>query len=290
MPLPPESKNGISKHIEGINMNYMLSRSNNPLPGHPHLSYGEPLPVADFAAIDLDHKIRARTNRLEFPDFSIGQLQSVELAGVSHLPEISAVYFAVERNGQVQYIGQTKNLKDRWSRHERYGQLAQKDRVKVFYLPCDYEVLLHVERLMIYEYSPTLNDTTCDRVPGMRPDATAKQNAKPAYKAWGDRSIIFVKWQGANFASMGKECFEEKTGLPFEKLRGCRVDMPYIRRLSEVFDCPVSGLISYHRQDRENFKPSQPETLKAKPNFRKKPDPLLPSRSFIEKQKGAIAQ
>lgn len=53
------------------------------------------------------------------------QLPSISLKDRKSLPNSTAVYFALDDNGTIQYIGQAKNIRNRWLGHHKTNQLAK---------------------------------------------------------------------------------------------------------------------------------------------------------------------
>lgn len=86
------------------------------------------------------------------------------------LPPITAIYFAVRRDGGVRYIGKTRNLAQRWSgqSHHRAEQLIAADTFLAWMDVGDTitdERLTRLERLLIRQYAPELNDMPMPRTP-----------------------------------------------------------------------------------------------------------------------------
>lgn len=92
---------------------------------------------------------------------NFNNLSSLNLTDKQKLPEYSAIYFAVA-SGQVLYVGQAVNLRNRWQNHHRLPQLEAINRrcqVKLFWLNCLSTELNELERQYIQFYCPTLNQT-----------------------------------------------------------------------------------------------------------------------------------
>ena len=85
-------------------------------------------------------------------------LPSVPLENRKQLPEKPCIYFAIDSRGAIQYIGQSKNLRQRWSGHHRYSALDELGGVKVAWLELSDESLLYsVETALIQYFDPPLN-------------------------------------------------------------------------------------------------------------------------------------
>lgn len=58
---------------------------------------------------------------IELPDsFQLDKLPYVEFLKKDQLPETAGIYFAVDKDYKVWYIGKARNLKNRWFGHHRY--------------------------------------------------------------------------------------------------------------------------------------------------------------------------
>jgi excinuclease UvrABC nuclease subunit len=86
-------------------------------------------------------------------------LPSVSLQERSQLPTTPCIYFAIDSQGVVQYIGRTVNLQARWLKHHRYNQLAQSENIKIAYLSVEPDLLPEVELALIEWFNPRLNQT-----------------------------------------------------------------------------------------------------------------------------------
>ena len=77
------------------------------------------------------------------------------------LPIVPAIYLVVIDN-EVIYVGQTKNLRSRWSSHhllKEIKELNQTDCVKIAWLTCDdLNLLTSLEKVLIGSLNPTLNN------------------------------------------------------------------------------------------------------------------------------------
>lgn len=85
-------------------------------------------------------------------------LPSVPLEMRSHLPSTSAIYFAIDSLGNIQYIGKAADLRQRWTQHHRYKQLLGINGVRIAWLQIDTpELLASVEAALIHWFDPPLN-------------------------------------------------------------------------------------------------------------------------------------
>ena len=73
-------------------------------------------------------------------------------------PTRSAIYFAIDNQGNVQYIGRTQNVRHRWAKHHKYDELRDIGNIKIAYLFLDApELLLEAETALIEWFKPPLN-------------------------------------------------------------------------------------------------------------------------------------
>jgi hypothetical protein len=87
-------------------------------------------------------------------------LPSVTLSERDTLPEVSGIYFAIDSENTIQYIGRTVNVLNRWKNHHRTKQLQNIATVRVAYLTIDDVTLLDmVENTLIDYFQPKLNFT-----------------------------------------------------------------------------------------------------------------------------------
>lgn len=70
-----------------------------------------------------------------------------------HIPTYSAVYIIVDQFGTVQYVGQTTNMRQRYSDHQRW----MKPKDKIGWIACPEEELLFMESWFIATLRPWMN-------------------------------------------------------------------------------------------------------------------------------------
>lgn len=76
----------------------------------------------------------------------------------SHLPITPCIYFAIDCQGIIQYIGRSVNPCQRWTQHHRLSQLEVMEGVRIAYLSVDNPDLLpEIERALIEWFAPPLN-------------------------------------------------------------------------------------------------------------------------------------
>lgn len=84
-------------------------------------------------------------------------LPSVPLDQRSLLPVKPCIYFAIDSQGAVQYIGKSINPKRRWRSHHSQRHLETLGGVKIAYLECPEGLLTEVEAALINWFCPPLN-------------------------------------------------------------------------------------------------------------------------------------
>lgn len=95
---------------------------------------------------------------IEPSSIDLTALPSVGLRDRRNLPSISCIYFAIDSQGVIQYIGRTVNLQQRWAGHHRYNELCLLPGVKLVYLQIDTpELLPQIEEALIGWFQPLLN-------------------------------------------------------------------------------------------------------------------------------------
>jgi len=89
-------------------------------------------------------------------DFSV--LPWFPLEEKSAFPRKSAIYFAIDASGIVQYIGRSKNPKIRWRQHHKFEDLQKVGYIKIAYLFIDLpDILPVIEPALISWFNPPLN-------------------------------------------------------------------------------------------------------------------------------------
>lgn len=89
-------------------------------------------------------------------DFS--SLPWLPLDAKSAFPQNPAIYFAIDSQGVVQYIGRSVNPRKRWANHHKYQELETIGSIKIVYLFIDSpELLPQIESALILWFNPALN-------------------------------------------------------------------------------------------------------------------------------------
>jgi DNA-binding Xre family transcriptional regulator len=99
-------------------------------------------------------------------DIHLSTLPWVPLKATNGFPEDPAIYFAIDDQGQVQYIGRSVNPVQRWANHHRCDQLNEIGGIRIAYLFIDsIDLLPVIEEALIDWFAPSLNATPVPRSP-----------------------------------------------------------------------------------------------------------------------------
>ncbi len=95
---------------------------------------------------------------MQIADINLLTLPSLPLEQRSQLPTTPCIYFAIDFQDQVQYIGRATNAKLRWGCHHQYSKLQAMGDVKIAYLLINERRLLpQIEQALIDWFQPPLN-------------------------------------------------------------------------------------------------------------------------------------
>lgn len=91
-------------------------------------------------------------------------LPSLPIEWKSALPKCSGIYFAIDSEGRIQYIGRSKNINQRWAGHHRNEQLLKIGGVRIAWLEIsDHSLLPDIESALIEWFVPPLNRVVVSR-------------------------------------------------------------------------------------------------------------------------------
>ena len=91
-------------------------------------------------------------------------LPSVLLQNKDLLPARGAVYFVIDAN-EILYIGQTKNLYNRWRSHHKQPEISDSNQILIAWLECDEPQRTPLELELIKLHKPRLNGVRTDKQP-----------------------------------------------------------------------------------------------------------------------------
>lgn len=96
----------------------------------------------------------------------IPALPWLPLAQRSELPEVTAIYFVLDADNVVLYIGRTRSLQQRWVNHHRLQHFLPLADVRIAWLAvAERETLMELERLSIVHFNPPVNGLMPVRIP-----------------------------------------------------------------------------------------------------------------------------
>jgi DNA-binding XRE family transcriptional regulator len=87
----------------------------------------------------------------------LSALPWLPLEAKSAFPKQSAIYFAIDSLGEIQYIGRSVNPKQRWSRHHKFSDLQEIGGIRIAYLFMDADLLPSIEKALLQWFKPRLN-------------------------------------------------------------------------------------------------------------------------------------
>lgn len=97
----------------------------------------------------------------------------------NNLPKRAAVYFICDGNGKVLYIGQSINIRQRWTTHERITQCGELSYCRIAWLDIeDHTLLTLIEDACIDYFSPPWNGDGGGYLDDQR------KNLKVSYEVW----------------------------------------------------------------------------------------------------------
>ena len=107
------------------------------------------------------------------------------------LPNASGIYFALNSDGDVLYIGLAKNIAKRWLNHHRLTDLQEFNCNRVAWQLCDEASLELSERDALLKFRPLLNGVAMRRT-------VAPKQLKTSSNLEDDLCSIFSKFYGVN--------------------------------------------------------------------------------------------
>ena len=102
------------------------------------------------------------------------KLDSLKLSELNQLPSCTAIYFAIDANDRILYVGKADNLRSRWQNHHRKHQLQEISEIcpiRIAWLPWNCEGVMEAEKFFIQTHQPLLNGTLV-KLPEVVPSET----------------------------------------------------------------------------------------------------------------------
>jgi len=91
-------------------------------------------------------------------------LPSLPLELRRQLPDCVSIYFVIDKDDVILYVGQSISLAQRWMAHHCTKQLQGIENVRIAWLEVSEKALLDdIEQACIDYFGPSLNGTPCDR-------------------------------------------------------------------------------------------------------------------------------
>ena len=87
-------------------------------------------------------------------------LPSLSLESRHNLPDKSAIYFVLDEDDEILYIGKAVSLVKRWRGHHRLAQLEQLGNVRIAWMECDALLINSLETGCITHFKPLFNKIT----------------------------------------------------------------------------------------------------------------------------------
>ncbi len=145
-------------------------------------------------------------------------------------PKQPAIYFAIDSQGNIQYIGRSVNPKIRWYSHHKYDELQAIGNIRIAYLFMDVDLLPSVESALIDWFDPPLNTV-----------GKSNQNTD---------SKIFVNLKNLRQANSLSQCeLSELTNIPIQSIqkieqnRAKVIQLNVLDALCDALRCEVSDLL-----------------------------------------------
>lgn len=187
------------------------------------------------------------------------KLPSVHLSELKKLPDCTAIYFAIDSENRILYVGQAANLALRWRNHHRQYQLEEIDKtstVRVAWLAWNSAGLDEAEKTLIKHFHPLLNGTEVESpaiipsevilrdflkafsrrliIIGMKPKTTNELPNVYLKYDWTDCSLKGTAAKIKNFIQQNKD---KNTSLKFQWQKYIRIRNEVVRpgsRLQKV--------------------------------------------------------
>ncbi|NEO86459.1 MAG: GIY-YIG nuclease family protein [Spirulina sp. SIO3F2] len=141
-------------------------------------------------------------------------LPSVPLGDRQDLPAIAGIYFALDSQGKVQYIGRSVNLQQRWTLHHRTNQLEEMGGIRIAYLVVDDLGLLNsVEEALIEWFDPPLNGASVigKKLKSKRLLTNLPDRTHELLRAWADKDGMSLSAMAAHIIKVATDS-EEREG------------------------------------------------------------------------------
>jgi putative transcriptional regulator len=160
-------------------------------------------------------------------------LPSLPLCERSQLPTTPCIYFAVDAQGVVQYIGRAINLRTRWQAHGKGVELGAIAGIRIAYLQTDLNLLSEIEAALIAWFRPPLNNLI-PRQPCIIAEGTRIQiRLKQLRESRGLQQNELARRLEMSLANVQKIEYGKAKSIPLETLD----------KLCQILECEVGDLL-----------------------------------------------
>lgn len=173
---------------------------------------------------------------MQLTDINPLTLPSLPLHERSQLPSVPGIYFVLDTFGQVQYIGRSINIRQRWISHHRYLELEGMEFVSIAWLELsDSSLLEDVESALIEYFSPFLNE---------RPVYKFRPTVEVQHFLHCRLAVLMAEKD----PQLSQRKLSEATGLSPHTIRPLlfnkfqRVDKGTVEKLCGYFNCTIADL------------------------------------------------
>jgi DNA-binding Xre family transcriptional regulator len=164
-------------------------------------------------------------------DINLCALPSVLLADRKQLPQTAGIYFAIDGDGVVQYIGQSTNLRQRWLNHHRKSALDGISNVQIAWIEVSEPSLLReIEEALIEYFNPPLNGLI--RKESIQSDGKTICKLKELMKKEGLNQLQLSEATGLSPTTVGN----------LYRNRFSRIDVSTLKTLCKYFRVGIEGL------------------------------------------------
>ncbi len=161
----------------------------------------------------------------------------------SAFPRNPAIYFAIDSQGTIQYVGRSLDPKNRWASHHKYEQLEAIGGIKIVYLFVDsIELLPQIESALILWFDPPLNATGKHIVDLKLPSSPQGETARGGIKF---KLAEVRKKRGMSQNDLAKTVGMTLQNVQHLERRAKSVPFDTLNRLCNVLHCTPTDLIEY---------------------------------------------
>ena len=165
-------------------------------------------------------------------EIDVAVLPSLPLSERSSLPSTPGIYFAIDSLGQIQYIGKSVNIRQRWIGHHQLEGLDIIGGIKISWLVVeDPKLLYHIETALINYFRPPLNQTQL-HLTGWKPGMLALRIRS------GKRAEEVAAELGVAMSTVRN--WEQLRNVP-------RMTPMNLQKLMEVYQCSFEELVEAER-------------------------------------------